>query len=449
MSDPETVQYIEAQQGPQLTYLESSADIIIFGGGAGGGKTFIMLIDAARYVDIPGYSAVIFRRTYPQIKAPGGLWQTSETIYGAVGLEPRYSKIDWRNPDNASTIEFHHLQHIKNVYDWQGAQLPFIGLDELTHFEEEMFWYLLSRNRSICGVKPCMRGTCNPDPDSWVRRLIDWWIGEDGYPVQERAGVIRWMARYKGEVVWYDTEEAARAAGHDPKSFTFIPSLVTDNKVLLEGDPSYIASLKALPTHDCERLLKGNWNVRAAAGSYFPRHRVEIVEDPGVCDDEIVYWDRAATEANEVSPDPDWTSGTRMGRKNGVYYVKRVYRDRCHPLGVQQMIRNAASEAPDVTIGLEGDPGQAGKAELVYLVQALAGYPIKTARVTKSKELRAAAFSSQWHSGNVKIVRGPWNEAFLSELEGFPVAEKDDQVDSSSGAFNHLAMGAIPGVRSL
>lgn len=442
----------EPQPGPQTMFLSSPADIVFFGGGAGGGKTLALLLDSVRDIDTPGYSSVLFRRTYPQITAPGGLWETSKMIYGGLGLDERESKLDWRDRKVNSSIQFAHLQHAKNVYDWQGSQLAQIGFDEVTHFEEEMWWYMLSRNRSTCGVWPRVRNTCNPDPDSWVRRMIDWWIDPDGYPDKTRIGRLRWMARYKGEVIWFNTKAEARAAGHDPKSVTFIPSLVTDNPALLSVDPSYIASLKALPSHERARLLEGNWNARAVAGSYFRRDHVEVVEsapEKGPSDREIVYWDRAATVPNETSPNPDWTVGVRMRRVNGVYYVLHVYRGREAPLGVQRMIRNAASSSPDVTIGLEGDPGQAGVSELVYLTQALAGFPIVTARVTKSKEVRAAPFSAQWAAGNVKIVRGPWNEAYFSELEGFPVAEKDDQVDASSGAFNHLSQAPQPGVRRL
>jgi hypothetical protein len=75
------------------------------------------------------------------------------------------------------------------VYDWQGAQIPLICFDELTHFRAHQFFYMVSRNRSTCGVRPYIRATCNPDADSWVANFLAWWIDpETGFPIPERAG---------------------------------------------------------------------------------------------------------------------------------------------------------------------------------------------------------------------------------------------------------------------
>jgi predicted phage terminase large subunit-like protein len=87
---------------------------------------------------------------------------------------------------------------------------------------------------------------------------------------------------------------------------------------------------------------------------------------------------------------------------------------------------------------LEQDPGQAGVAEVDYYIRALAGYAVRANVVTKNKETRARPVSAQAEAGNVKLVRGPWNEAFLRELENFPEGTHDDQVDALSGAFNNL-----------
>jgi hypothetical protein len=158
----------------------------------------------------------------------------------------------------------------------------------LTHFSERQFWYLTSRSRSTCGVRPYVRATCNPDPDSFVRRLIDWWIGEDGLAIQERSGVLRWFVRDGDDLVWGDSSEelSARFPQVDadgnriylPKSLTFVPASHDDNTALLAADPGYRATLMALPLVDRSRLLGGNWNVRDAAGSYFRRQWFPILE---------------------------------------------------------------------------------------------------------------------------------------------------------------------------
>src|SRR4029077_9839556 len=80
--------------------------------------------------------------------------------------------------------QFSHLQLATSVYDWQGAQITLICFDELAHFTAHQFFYLLSRNRSTCGIKPYIRATCNPDADSWVAEFLAWWIDpETGFPI--------------------------------------------------------------------------------------------------------------------------------------------------------------------------------------------------------------------------------------------------------------------------
>lgn len=432
---------IRPQEGPQTAFCSSSADVVFYGGAAGGGKSYAILLEPTRHIDVPGFRAVIFRRTFPMITSAGGLWDTSCEIYQQIGLKPKYSTLEWENPDCDARIEFAHMQHAKNVYDWQGSQIALICFDELVHFEEGMFWYMLSRNRSTCGVRPYVRASLNPDPDTWVKRFISWWLDEKtGYPIPERDGVVRWFARERGEVYWADTKEELVAKGYKPKSFTFIAANINDNQALVSKDPDYIGNLMALPTHERARLLGGNWNARATAGSFFRREWFEVVDAaPAEFDDEVRYWDRAATEVSETSPDPDWTAGVHMRKCGGVYYVMDVRRGRLSPRKVEQMIVRTASQQPDCRIVLEEDGGQAGKMEAQYLVASLAGYDVRTKRPTKAKEIRAAPFSAQCQAGNVKVVRAPWNDDWFDELEGFPSKDvHDDQVDGSSGAFNEL-----------
>ena len=196
---------IQPQDGYQMQALSSSADIVIGGGAAGVGKTFTLLLDPLRHIHIKDFGGVIFRRTSPQIKAQGGLWDTSLSLYSLIpGAEPKETNSSW-SFSNISKLKFNHLEYEKNVFDWQGSQIPFIGFDELTHFSENMFFYLLSRNRSVCGVRPYVRATCNPDPDSWVSDFISWWIDkETGFPIPERSGVLRYFIKdndsYIGEI---------------------------------------------------------------------------------------------------------------------------------------------------------------------------------------------------------------------------------------------------------
>ena len=163
-----TAQEIKPQSGPQEDFLATSADIAVYGGSAGAGKSFDLLLEPTRHIHIGDFNAVIFRRTYPQITNPGGLWDTSSEIYPSCGGVPKLSMLNWTFPSGAK-IKFAHMQYEQDRYEWDGAQIPFIGFDQLEHFTWRQFFYMLSRNRSLCGVNPYVRATCNPDPDHWLR----------------------------------------------------------------------------------------------------------------------------------------------------------------------------------------------------------------------------------------------------------------------------------------
>jgi hypothetical protein len=269
------ISYIEPQEGYQQIALSSKADIVIGGAAAFVGKTFALLLDPLRHVHIPNFGGVIFRRTSVQIRNEGGLWDTSVKLYPIVGGEPRESLLDWKFP-SGSKISFRHLEYEKNKYDWQGAQIPFLAFDELTHFTESMFFYLLSRNRSDCGVKPYVRATCNPDPESWVFKLISWWIDpETGFPILERRGKLRYFIKYGHDYVWGDSyEEVYDKASHiiAPmveqsglkiqdfiKSITFVSGSIYDNKKGLEFDPTYPGNLLSQDEDTRRQLLEGRW----------------------------------------------------------------------------------------------------------------------------------------------------------------------------------------------
>lgn len=268
---------IKPQEGYQQIALSSAADIVIGGAAAYVGKTFALLLDPLRHIEIADFGGVIFRRTSVQIRNEGGLWDTSLKLYPICGAEPRESSLDWRFPSGAK-IAFRHLEYEKNKFDWQGSQIPFLGFDELTHFTESMFFYLLSRNRSSCGVKPYVRATCNPDPESWVYKLIEWWIDKDsGLPILERRGKIRYFIKYGDSYIWgnsYDEvyenashiiapmiEQSGLTARDFIKSITFVSGSIYDNKEGLQADPSYPGNLLSQDEDTRRALLEGRWKV--------------------------------------------------------------------------------------------------------------------------------------------------------------------------------------------
>ncbi len=449
---------VMAPQPRQEMFLESPADIVIFGGAAGGGKSHSLLMDPIRYCHVPGFTAVIFREMWGDIVNPGGLWDSSQEIYPHTGANDLQSSLTWKWESGAK-VKFSHFQHPKYKKAWQGSQICMIGWDELTHFSMDIFFYMLSRNRSTCGVRPYIRATCNPDPDSWVKDFIQWWIDPaTGYAIQERDGVIRWFVRSGDSIVWRAnrTDFETLKQRKNARSVTFIQSKLSDNKILVDKDPQYESNLEALPLHQREALLKGNWNIRLSAGMYWKKEWCEIVDvapDKGTV---VRYWDRASTKPHESNQDPDWTVGVRMKRVGGTYYIEDVVRFRETPDKVRKYIKNTAIADNNLNSGttcvLEQDPGQAGVAEIDMLKRFLSGFDVRSMRVDKAKEIRFRPFSAQSQAGNVKIVRGGWNREYFSELEAFPPEKlgHDDQCDSSSGAFNYinLAIGS-PSIRSL
>jgi len=278
---------IRPQEGYQMDALSSAADIVIGGGAAGVGKTFSLLLEPLRHKDVKDFDTVMFRRTTVQIRSAGGLWDASEKIYSLIGdATPRESSLSW-DFGNKSKIKFSHLEYEKNIYDWQGSEITLLCFDELTHFSMKMFFYLLSRNRSTCGVKPYVRATCNPDPDSWVADFISWWIGEDGYPDMERSGKLRYFTRDGDSFIWGDsmTEVIEKSKYFlDPlikssrgtskysdfiKSVTFIGGSIYDNQELLKVDPGYLGNLAAQDEDTRLQLLGGNWKVAVSPNDVY------------------------------------------------------------------------------------------------------------------------------------------------------------------------------------
>lgn len=436
---------IKPQPGPQETFLTSNADIVIYGGSAGGGKTFGLLIEPLRHITkTKGFGAVIFRRETPQITNEGGLLDESKKLYYPIGATLRESpKIEWVFPPFNNRIQFHHLQYESDCQSFDGAQICFIGFDQLEHFTEYQFFYMFSRNRSTCGVRPYIRATANPDADSWLSRFISWWIDQDtGYPIEERSGIVRWFIRDGSEIIWADTrEELLEEYQREPKSVTFIPAKLSDNPILEKANPEYRSNLQALSYIEQERLLLGNWKIRAEGKKVFNRDWFDVIDSAPGCESVVRRWDMASTRKNKRNKDPDWTVGLKMGKSGGVYYVLDMYRTRDNPGEVEQARKQIQmQDGPFVAIREEQEGGSAGK-RVIHMAarDQFNGLDYQGVPSSGSKEFRAIPASRAAYNHLIKVVRAPWNDAFFSELESFPDGVHDDIVDAFAGAFNDLA----------
>jgi len=451
----EEIVYIKPHDGPQTRFLASTADIAIFGGAAGGGKSFCLLMEAVRYTDNPQYGAVIFRRTSPQITNEGGLWDESMAFYSDLGGRPNLSTLDWRFP-SGSNVGFRHLQYETDKLGWQGSQVAMIGFDELTHFTESQFWYFLSRNRSKSGIKPYIRATCNPineddEIGGWVHRLLQWWIDPvTGFAIPERAGMIRWFVRVGDELVWSDNKhdlvkkycnpdlpEDHADQKYRPKSLTFVPATLSDNPTMAAKNPDYRANLMALPEFERQQLLEGNWNAKKQAGMFFKVGKVKIIDAEPAGLRTCRAWDLAATDGAG-----DWTVGAKMGiDKDGIFYILDVRRGQWEANYRDDVIRQTAAADGNAMIRLPQDPAAAGKSEAQRMVRMLAGYAVKACIVSGDKPTRATGLASQMNAGNVVMVKGDWNHGLLSRLDAFPSKGiPDDESDALSDSFNELSI---------
>ena len=437
----------EPQPGPQAEFLSTTdVDFVLYGGAAGGGKSWALLVESLRHVDNQHFGCVIFRRTSPQITAEGGLWDESNKLYAPYAQPKQSAPVQWIFPTGA-TVTMTHMQHDQNRFDWQGSQIPLLCWDELTHFSKRQFFYMFSRNRSTCGVRPYIRATCNPVPPDdpvggWVHEFVGWYIDPNtGYAIAERSGVIRWFVMVNDTLRWGDSREELtdQYPGSEPKSFTFIRSDVFDNKILLEKDPGYLANLKALPLYEQEQLLKGNWLVKPAAGKVFNRDWFEIVEAVPAGGWTVRSWDLAASEKKVASQDPDFTADVKMKYVNGIYYVLDANEERMEPAKTDNAIKNRATQdGKSVIVRFEREGGASGKRDARTIITMLDGWDVKGVPPQGDKLTRAKGLAAQALAGNVKLLRGEWNQRWLNHMHGQPDLAHDDLMDASSGAYNEL-----------
>jgi len=458
---------VRPQPGGQEAFLASEADIAIFGGVAFAGKTFALELEPIRHHKVGGFRGIIFRRTRPELTRPGGLWDESKKIYPHLGAEPLVGPLKWTFPSGA-VVEFGACQLPTDVESWKSAQIAYLGIDQAELFTGPMIWYLFGRNRTTCGIRPYMRMTCNPDPDCWLAEydehnrtfngFLGWWLNPDtGLPIQERAGQLRWMLRAGDEtdaILWADSREQVIALGRErgikeadllPKSVTFIPGHMEENVLGMQADPGYRATLLAGTFIERERLLNGNWKIRASTGNVFSRGWFEIVDAVPVGAQRVRYGDKAATKDKTEKGNPRGarSASVRMARHNGIYYVEHAHAARMNVAEREALWRSLAETDPEGTVQwVEQEPGSGGKESAEATIRNLAGFSVYADRVTGDKLLRSQPLAAQAYAGNVKLVRGPWNAEFLDELHAFPKGARKDSVDAASGAFNKLAAHA-------
>lgn len=482
LPDEEEEYTFGATSKKQWEFLTSKADIIVYGGAFASGKSYCGLLKHLAHVDDPHYRGVVVRKTFKSLMDPGYLFDEAVGLYSAfVGkdgkLDVNKSRGYIKFPSGA-IISFKKFGEHKDMEGWKGVNLSVAMLDEATELEEDWVWRVHSRiGRSKAKVKPQMFLTCNPLPDSFLRKWVDWWLIPKGLPNAGRVdpdknGKIRYFLRHGNEMAWGDTkQELIEKYGYPhlaedhkfqvkPLTVQFIGATIYDNPKLLERSPEYLTSLQNLRHVEKERNLFGNWNIRAEAAGYWKREWItEIIEPPSRAEiDRIVRaYDIASTLKSETQPDPDYTVGVKMAKlKTGQYVVLDVVRFRCRPGDViRKILEIANGDGNKVDILIPQDPNAGGKMAAQHLAQTIIneGYFCTTAKTSAvgGKVDRFRPFSASCQNGMVDFVLGcgndlennmfNTNEFVYSELEVFDGGRQghDDQVDTLADAFFYLA----------
>jgi predicted phage terminase large subunit-like protein len=400
----------------QANMLVAPEKEVMFGGAAGGGKSDGLLMDALQFVEYPGYSALLLRRTYKDLSLPDALMDRAFQWLYKTNAKWNEAKKTWTFPSGAKIV-FGYLARLADVYQYQGAAFQFIGFDELTQFEKFQYTYLFSRLRRLEGVHIPLRMHSATNPGN---------IGHE------------WV---KERFISKPTERRL-----------FIPSFLQDNPHL--DREAYRESLQELDPVTRRQLEEGDWDV-LAGGEYFKRHWFK----PASYDfDEankiplipkmvrlLRFWDLAGTEAKK-GKDPDWTVGllAGLGVDGNVYFLDQV-RFRGSP---EENIRRVKWQAAQdnqfcrrvfkriCEVWIEKEPGSSGLYTMKLFGDELDGYAFHQFPIKGDKVERAKPLSSSVERGKVFYNIQAFDSEFFTEYELFPQdGVHDDRVDAGSGAF--------------
>lgn len=470
---------------------------VFYGGAAGGGKSDAILMSALQYVDVPGYSALIIRRTYADLALPGAIMDRAIDWLSKSGARKRENGKLWEFPTAGkdATLQFGYAQTHADITRYQGAEFQFIGVDELTHFEERTYRYLFSRLRGpAIPCANCGHGTSQPAGQLRTHDEDHDWC-ECGHEHDSRyrcddinldTGGACGCEDYRptgcdciapepdrdatdgnGDPLLVPADDGLTLAdvplrqrsggnpggvGHqwvrarfvDPTTrehdATFVPAKLRDNPSL--DRKAYRASLSHLTLVEQKRLEDGDWDA-VDDGTVFQRVWFKIVDAVPEGLRWVRYWDMAATVPKEKQKDdPDWTVGTLAGlSEDGQWFVRDVRRFRKASFDTQREMQQVAQlDGRRVAIRWEEEGGASGKNDTDTKRRTVfPGWDADGIRPTLSKEERARPVATAAQAGNVFILDAPWNREWLDELAAFPTKGiHDDQVDSISGCFDAL-----------
>lgn len=286
------------------------------------------------------------------------------------------------------------------------------------------------------------------EAESEVYREKVWdWYTDDLYTRLEPGGaIVLTLTR------WHHDDLAARAIASEPDKWTVLqlPALAEADDPLGRAEGAALwperfneAALKRIRdvmtkadgAYSFEALYQQNPTPRE--GAFFKGSRLDIVDAAPANLRTCRAWDLAASAGKG-----DYTAGVKIGvDAAGIFYVLDVQRGQYGADDRDALLRQtAALDGYETRIRLAQDPGQAGLDQATRLIRMLAGFVVRSERVTGEKETRASGLAAQVNAGNVRLVKGKWNSALIEEFRQFPQGKNDDQVDGAADAFNELTM---------
>lgn len=382
----------------------------LFGGAAGPGKSVALLASALAYADVPGYNALLLRRTYPDLSQPGALMDLAQRWLGPTSARLHDGK-RWHFPSGA-TLSFGYLDNEAAKYQYAGAEFAFVGFDELTQFSETQYTFLFSRLRRSRSFRPDvplrMRTASNPGGrgHEWVRRrFLD-------------------------------------PALCSPRR-SFLPARLEDNPHL--NVEEYLESLAELDPVTRAQLRHGDWEIRPE-GNFFAAARLGVLSSEAAAAEmrghalRVRAWDLAASE----SPGADYSVGLRLCWRAQArrWLIEDVVRVQAEPAQLEEILRSTAlADGPNCEITIEQEGGSSGKFAMRDLrSRVLAGFAVRPVSPTGPKTERARLAAAMIANGQVDLAPAAWNSDLFDELLAFPGAgSHDDQVDALAYAFHHLS----------
>lgn len=369
---------------------------------------------------------------------------------------------------SGSKSTFTYLEYDKHADAWYGSELSRVYFDEAQQQSEYAFDVIRSRLRSKAKMKSAMRLTLNPSSTSFVFEYVKPYLDEEGFPIKEYGGKIRYFLIVQGVLhsSWDRQELINLFPDKKPKTYTYIPSTIEDNKILQELEPDYKDSLDSLPEAKRKQLLLGCWYQTQNSCMWFNREHLKPLNRPPTGAVRCRAWDLAGTEYDPQAPkssyasDPDYTVGTLMAKykesETGYVYnylIEDVVRERFSAAKVEELIFKTAERDRElygeVIIYLPTDPNPSAASYIKGLRSKLSekGFRTVTTKTNKAKVDRFLPFSIATENGFVQYVEAPWNKFYFQELEAFTGDVKEDRkrhddcIDSTSDAYTTLNEG--------